>query len=65
METITPLHWQLLPFEALSPTALYALLRLRSQVFVVEQQCVFLDMDNLDQQCQHLLGWQGPLLAAY
>lgn len=51
------LHWTFLPFEALSPEQLYALLRLRSEVFVVEQNCVFLDMDNLDSLCQHLLGY--------
>jgi ElaA protein len=43
---------------------LYQLLRLRSEVFVVEQNCVFLDMDNKDQDCWHLLGWKGHLLAA-
>jgi ElaA protein len=39
------------------------LLRLRSEVFVVEQQCVFLDMDNKDQQCHHLLLYQEGCLA--
>ncbi len=58
------IRWQLSPFYELGPAELYQLLRLRSEVFVVEQQCVFLDMDNYDQQCWHLLGWQGHLLAA-
>jgi len=52
-------------FEELTPVELYAALRLRSEVFVVEQNCVFLDMDNKDQQSLHLLGWQDDLLAAY
>ncbi|QEC40420.1 GNAT family N-acetyltransferase [Pseudobacter ginsenosidimutans] len=56
--------WSVKPFAALTPAELYAILRLRSEVFVVEQQCVFLDMDNKDQQCLHLMGWQGELLAA-
>jgi ElaA protein len=56
--------WSVKPFAALTPAELYAILRLRSEVFVVEQQCVFLDMDNKDQQCYHLMGWQGELLAA-
>lgn len=56
--------WSVKPFAALTPAELYAILRLRSEVFVVEQQCVFLDMDNKDQQCFHLMGWQGELLAA-
>ena len=59
------LNWTLKKFEDLSPDELYAILRLRSEVFVVEQNCVFLDMDNKDQQCYHLLGWQEDLLAAY
>lgn len=39
------------------PDTLYALLRLRSAVFVVEQACVFHDMDGLDPQCAHLLAF--------
>lgn len=57
-------NWMLKSFADLTPDELYALLRLRSEVFVVEQNCVFLDMDNKDQHCLHLLGWQGNLLAA-
>ena len=59
------LSWTLKKFEDLSPYELYAILRLRSEVFVVEQNCVFLDMDDKDQQCYHLLGWQSDLLTAY
>ncbi|MBC6492945.1 GNAT family N-acetyltransferase [Flavihumibacter stibioxidans] len=58
------IQWELKKFADLSPHELYQLLRLRSEVFVVEQNCVFLDMDNKDQQCWHLLGWKGNLLAA-
>ena len=43
------------PFETLSNTELYALLKLRSEVFVVEQNCVFLDLDDHDQNALHLL----------
>lgn len=42
-------------FSALNPHELYALLKLRSEVFVVEQNCVFLDLDDHDQNSQHLL----------
>lgn len=52
----TALQWRCLPFHALSADTLYRLLRLRSEVFVVEQACVFLDMDGLDAQCLHVLG---------
>jgi ElaA protein len=49
-------QWRCLPFAALSADTLYRLLRLRSEVFVVEQACVFQDMDGLDAACMHLLG---------
>lgn len=50
--------WSCKKFETLKVDELYAILRLRSEVFVVEQNCVFLDMDNKDQVSQHLMGWQ-------
>ncbi len=58
-------HWTLKRFEELSAQELYALLRLRSEVFVVEQNCVFLDMDGKDPYCYHLMIWAGTALAAY
>ncbi len=53
------------PFDALTTHELYDYLRLRSEVFVVEQNCVFLDMDNKDQKCHHLLMYtpEGELVA--
>ncbi|MFM2251781.1 MAG: hypothetical protein RJB68_118 [Pseudomonadota bacterium] len=50
------IQWQWLAFDALSRNQLYELLRLRSEVFVVEQNCVFQDMDGLDDKAMHLLG---------
>lgn len=44
-----------LPFDQLGGADLYALLKLRSEVFVVEQNCVFLDLDDHDQNSAHLL----------
>uniref|UniRef100_F4CE14 GCN5-related N-acetyltransferase n=1 Tax=Sphingobacterium sp. (strain 21) TaxID=743722 RepID=F4CE14_SPHS2 len=52
-------------FDAFNPYELYALLRLRSEVFVVEQNCAYLDADNKDQLCHHLLIYQDETLAAY
>ena len=59
------MHWIVKTFEELTNTELYALLRLRSEVFVVEQECVFLEMDNSDQKAVHLLGYdeEGELVA--
>ena len=51
------------PFDQLSPGELYDILRLRSEVFVVEQNCVFLDMDNKDQFCHHVMVYSDRLVA--
>lgn len=59
------IQWQCKPFAGLSVYELYEIMRLRSDVFVVEQQCVFLDADNYDQACFHFCGWLGKELAAY
>ena len=58
-------QWRCLPFEGLSLAELYAVLQLRSAVFVVEQSCVFQDMDGFDPACHHLMGHDasGQLLA--
>jgi ElaA protein len=61
---IMEINWNLKSFDSLTPHELYQLLKLRSEVFVVEQNCVFLDMDNKDQLCMHLLGWKDNLLVA-
>ncbi len=53
--TSAALTYQTLPFEALSGATLYALLQLRTQVFVVEQNCVFQDMDGSDAEALHVL----------
>ncbi len=64
-----PTHWRCLPFDVLSARTLYRLLALRSQVFVVEQHCVFQDMDGADAQCMHVLAEshrpEGVELMAY
>ncbi|GAB2793143.1 ElaA protein [Hymenobacter luteus] len=60
------LTWTTKPFEALSLAELYALLQLRSEVFVVEQTCAFQDIDGQDQAAFHLLGYtETGELAAY
>lgn len=57
--------WTVKAFDQLRVEELYKILRLRSEVFVVEQNCVFLDMDNKDQHCFHLMGWQDEQLMGY
>ncbi|KAF0239643.1 MAG: GNAT family N-acetyltransferase [Sediminibacterium sp.] len=58
-------QFSLKPFAALSSAELYTIIRLRNEVFVVEQVCVFQDADNKDQDSLHLMLWQGPVLTAY
>ena len=57
--------WQLKSFDALTPHELYAILRLRTEVFVVEQTCIFQDMDNKDQLSFHFMGFEKNTLVAY
>jgi ElaA protein len=50
-------------FDQLTPAELYSILQLRSEVFVVEQNCVFQDMDGRDPQCFHVMINQPELIA--
>jgi ElaA protein len=52
-------------FNELSTTELYAILQLRSKVFVVEQDCVYQDMDFKDQKAFHVLGIKEDKIIAY
>ncbi len=52
-------------FDQLSVLELYKALHLRAQVFVVEQNCVYQDVDNLDKEAWHVLGFMGDELVAY
>ncbi len=52
-------------FEELSTKELYELLQLRSEVFVVEQDCVYLDVDGKDERALHIMGWEDDMLVAY
>ena len=57
--------WTCKHFSELTTAELYRILRLRSEVFVVEQNCVFLDMDNKDAYCHHVMGHRGTELLGY
>lgn len=52
-------------FDDLRLQELYELLRLRSEVFVVEQNCVYQDIDGKDQKALHVLGYEDQELVAY
>ena len=53
------------PFAGLSPYQLYAIMRLRNEVFVLEQQCIYQDADNKDPYCHHLMIFDNDFLVAY
>ena len=59
------IRWVLKKFDDLSPHELYAILQLRNEVFVVEQNCVFQDADDKDQGAYHLSGYADTKLVAY
>ena len=65
MDISNEIVWVFKPFASLSVDELYEMLTLRSRVFVVEQQCIFLDMDGLDRQAHHIAGYvDGKLVAS-
>ncbi|EGV43117.1 GNAT family N-acetyltransferase [Bizionia argentinensis JUB59] len=52
-------------FQELTTTELYQVLQLRSEVFVVEQNCVYQDIDGKDDKALHILGFKNEKLVAY
>lgn len=56
--------WHCKYFNELTPEEMYDILQLRSAVFVVEQQCIFLDIDGIDKQAYHLFCYQQKELVA-
>ena len=65
----TSASWQLSRFRDLNVDDLYAIVRLRESVFIVEQNCPYPDSDGRDPLAWHLLGWrdgpEGKELVAY
>ena len=62
---MSDIEWRYLAFDELTAAELYAVLQLRAEVFVVEQACIFQDMDGADAQAMHLLGTLQGALVAY
>src|SRR5688572_120064 len=59
------IQWQLHRFDDLLPSQLYRVMRLRQDVFVVEQNCAFADLDGLDEASLHLSAWKDANAVAY
>ncbi len=58
-------NWITRSFNELTPEELYKVFQLRAEVFIVEQNCAYLDFDDKDQQSIHLGLWQDHKLLAY
>ena len=59
------MDWHVLEFNQLNTTQLYALLQLRAEIFVVEQNCAYQDIDGWDQAALHILGERQQELLCY
>jgi len=59
------LNFKLKSFSELTITELYDILQLRSEVFVVEQDCVYQDIDGKDEKARHLFAYKNKELVAY
>lgn len=59
------IEFKIKPFAALSTSELYEMLKLRIEVFVVEQNCIYQDIDGKDSKAIHVLGYYNGDLAAY
>jgi ElaA protein len=63
---LTPdIRWECKPFQRLSLTELYRILQLRTMVFIVEQNCPYLDEDDKDKDSLHLMAWNDNQIIAY
>lgn len=59
------MHYQVQAFSELTNHQVYRMLQLRSEVFVVEQTCIYQDMDNQDFEALHVLGIENELIGSY
>ena len=62
---MSELQWKCTSFGELSPHQLYAILQLRTDVFVMEQECAYQDMDGCDQQALHVTATRDTELLCY
>lgn len=63
--TQTEIRWASSKFEQLNTKELFEIFKLRQEVFVLEQTCLYPDIDDTDLLAVHLCGWVGQELALY
>ena len=59
------MKWITKQFGELSTNEIYSILRLRAAIFVVEQDCVYQDVDNKDQKATHIFALENDEVVAY
>jgi ElaA protein len=59
------MKWEVKKFNELTGQEVYEILKLRNEVFVVEQQCIYEDCDDKDQKSYHLFGEENGVIVAY
>ncbi len=59
------IEWSITPFAELTVQQLYDILYLREQIFQLEQNCLYQDIDRVDLTALHVMGFVGDELAAY
>jgi ElaA protein len=62
---MSEIDWQYSDFAALTPFALHEIMALRQLVFVVEQNCPFLEADGYDLSAKHLMGRRSDKVVVY
>lgn len=66
MKERLPVQWKHInKFNDFQPTEIYEILKLRQDVFIIEQSCIYPDIDRIDIGCEHLLMYADSELAAY
>ena len=59
------MHWHTKAFEELTLDELYDIMQLRTNIFVVEQNCPYPELDGKDKNCLHVFATQGGKVVAY
>ncbi len=59
------IYWQCKSFSELTSGEIYKILQLRNEVFVIEQNCIYQDMDNKDQEAFHIMALERNRVIAY
>lgn len=63
-DSLHDLTWVCCEFADMTPHQVHSLLQLRQQIFIIEQECIFPEIDGLDPLCQHVLAMRGTEVMA-